>query len=361
MKIINSKNKYVVIEVAFFVTFFFLFPILTDIEYDLKEPPCPGCERSFLNNVLQRFVFGAFRILPYIFLYKIIISKLLLRKKYLLFLPAFILFLFALDYYIVYVEYWTISRLTFLPGNITKDAATWFGNKHFFHFSVIYVINQTLAFTALAYFINYTKQEEKMNALKQAKLETDLNFLKAQIQPHFFFNTLNNIYSLAQQRSELTASLVEKLSLMMRYIIYDTSGQKVLLQSEIDFLRSYVDVESIRYGSNIAINFETQGITAYALIEPLLLLPFIENMFKHGIQNETGKGFIEIVICLSGNELTMETRNSKPALLPGETDVSGIGMTNASKRLELLYPGKHSLTAKDSERKYEVFLTLQLS
>lgn len=358
---VKGFSKYTLIEIVFFIVFFFLFPIFTDIEYKLKENPCEQCDQEFFNIVIHRLVFGLFQIFPFIVLYKVLLHKLLLKKKYGWFLGAYIVFLFGLDLYIVYVEYWTISQMSFLPGNISTDAARWFKIKNFFHFSIIYIINQTLVFTALAYFINYAKQEARMNALKQAKLQADLNYLKAQVQPHFFFNTLNNIYSLALQRSAETAPLVARLSDMMRYVIYDTVNQKVSLQKEIDFLKTYVDVESVRYNKNIRISFDTQGINEKARIEPLLLLPLIENMFKHGVQHEMGSGFVEIVICVTGNELTLQARNSKPSVIMQQTDSKGLGLDNVNKRLELLYPGKYKLAIQEDASYYEVLLTLQLN
>ncbi len=345
---------------VFFFIFFFLFPIFTDIEYKLKENPCEQCDQEFINIIIHRLVFGLFQIVPFIILYKILLHKLLLKKKYLWFLGAYIVFLFGLDLYIVYVEYWTISQMNFLPESITKDAASWFKIKTLFHFSVIYVINQTLVFAALAYFINYAKQEERINALKQAKLQADLNYLKAQVQPHFFFNTLNNIYSLALQQSAATAPLVARLSEMMRYVIYETTNEKVSLKKEIDFLKNYLEIESVRYNENITISFDVQGINEKTCIEPLLLLPIIENMFKHGVQHETGKGFIDIIICLAGNELTLQARNSKPSVTQKKTEEKGVGLDNVKKRLELLYPGKFNLAIQEDASYYEVLLTLQL-
>jgi len=356
----NTPGKYTLIEIIFFIVFFFLFPIVTDIEYNLNEPLCEKCDNGYLDIVIRRMVFGVFQAIPFIFLYKILLHKLLLKKKYGYFLGSFILFLFALDLYIVYVQYWSISKMYFLPGNITRDAASWFKIDTLFHFSVIYVIDQTLIFTALAFFINYAKQEERMNALKQAKLQSDLDQLKAQVQPHFFFNTLNNVYSLALQRSESTAPLVARLSDMMRYVIYETVNSKVSLKKEVDFLKNYVAVESVRYNETIMISFDTQGINDNATIEPLLLLPIIENMFKHGVQHATGKGFIEIVVCLTGNELMLQAKNSKPEIKIKSAGDPGIGLANVKKRLQLLYPGKHSLKIQDDEYHYELLLTLQL-
>jgi sensor histidine kinase YesM len=362
LKASKGLSKYTKIEIAFFCTFFFLLPILTDIEVSLNEKSCIGCGNSFTNAVVYRLVLGLFQIVPFLFLYKIILQKLLFQKKYLYSFIAFLVFLFALDFYVVNVQYWAISKLTFLPASITKEASNWVTVKiPLFHFSIIYVFNQTLIFTALAYFINYTKQEAAINTLKQAKLQADLSYLKAQVQPHFFFNTLNNIYALALQQSAQTAPLVNKLSLMMRYVLYETVNPKASLKTEIDFLKNYVDVESIRYNEKIAISFDVQGINDTAVIEPLLLLPLIENMFKHGVQHETENGFIEIIICLMENELTLQAKNSKPSIKIKPPNEAGIGLNNVRKRLQLLYPGKHSLLINENESYYETLLTLQLS
>lgn len=360
-RVSSTINKYRFLEIVFFIVFFFVFPIATDIEYNLKEQPCQGCDQTFLTLMIQRLVWGFFQIPAYLFLYVFIISRLLIRKKYFRFLLAFILFLFAFDLYTVYVEYWLVSKLSFLPEYITSSAAKWFQIKAFFHFSIIYVLQQTLVFTALAYFINYTKQEEKINALKQAKLKSDLNYLKAQIQPHFFFNTLNNIYSLAQQQSPATAPLVSKLAEMMRYIIYEAASTKVLVQREIEFLQNYTEIQSIRYNKQIDIDFDTQGINDSACIEPLLLLPFIENVFKHGVEEEASRGFVHIIIVLTGRELTLQTINSRPSCPAAGENPGGIGLHNVKQRLQLLYPGKHSLEIKDTARQFEVVLTIQLT
>ena len=358
----SKRGKYKILEISFFIIFFFAFPILTDIEYNLKEEPCQGCDQSFLILMLQRILWGLYQVPPYLFLYKYILKGLLLSKKYGQFLIAFVLFLFALNLYIVYVEYWTISKLTFLPSYITSTASKWFQTKTLFHFSIIYIINETLVFTALAYYINYAKQEERINALKQGKLESDLNYLKAQIQPHFFFNTLNNIYSLALKQSTYTAPLVSNLSDMMRYIIYETTNPRVSLKNEIEFLQNYIDIQSVRYNEHIVIRFDTQGVTENTYIEPLLLLPFIENAFKHGVEEETTKGFINIVIMITEKELSLQTSNSKPtpSLKKEIKDASGMGLQNVKQRLDLLYPGKHTFDIKDTDAQFDILVTIQL-
>lgn len=146
---------------------------------------------------------------------------------------------------------------------------------------------------------------------------------------------------------------------MMRYILYNSPNQLVGLQQEIDFLKNYVEVEAVRYSNKIMITFETQGIDNTVLIEPLLLLPFIENTFKHGIREELNSGYVHIVICLVESELIMEAKNSKA---PNENleDHRGVGLENATKRLNILYPNRHLLAITEDLEHYEVGLTLKL-
>lgn len=358
--LIKRLNKYTNVEIAFFTIFFFVFPVLTDIEYLINEAPCENCDQTFSEMLLRRLIFSLFNIPPFLFLYRFIIHRFLLTKKYLVFALAFIVFLFAYDYYILYCMYWPISKMSFLPVGITEPVARWLQSKNFFHFSIVYVTNQALVFAALAYFTHFGRQEEKMNALKQAKLESDLKFLKAQVQPHFFFNTLNNIYSLAQQQSGDTAPMIAKLADAMRYVIYESANHKVALKSEIEFLKNYISIESMRYDSRISVNFDVQGIRDGIMIEPLLLLPVIENVFKHGVSNEMSPGFVEIIIMLNENQLTLQTKNSVPVFKEKPVNDPGIGMKNARQRLALLYPGRHSLVINEKPETYEVILTINL-
>ena len=355
-----ETNWYTWLEIAFFLVFFFLFPVLTDIEYGLYEPVYSKYEMSFADKLIFRLVFGVFEVIPYYLLYRYAIIGLLIKKKYGYFILAFLLFLIFLQLYTHFCTYWLVSKMIFLPVSIIDSANNWFHAKTPVHFSIIYVVKQALQFTALAYFINYSKQEKRINALKEAKLEADLSILKAQIHPHFFFNTLNNIYALALEKSEHTATLVAQLADMMRYVIYEAASARVSLAKETAFLQNYVAIEAIRYTDKIAIKIDTQGINEVVYIEPLLLLPFIENVFKHGIQDEMTSGFAEIIIVLHHKQLTLQTRNSTPNLKK-EPSAAGIGLDIARKRLNLLYPGKHNLQVSVNDDVYEVLLNLQLN
>jgi LytS/YehU family sensor histidine kinase len=234
-----------------------------------------------------------------------------------------------------------------------------YNRKATINFSVIYIFTQFVVITALGYFIRSVKQEEQMKQLKEQQLLSELNYLKAQLHPHFFFNTMNNIYSLALKQSKNTAPLVSRLADMMRYILYEADQKKVPLAQEIQFLTNYIKAEQIRHPENIQIVFDVQGKTENIFIEPLLLLPFIENAFKHGLQEETGDGFVNIIICITERELILDATNSKPDAGCDNLQ-KGIGLQNVIKRLEILYPGNYSLDITEDTNSYKACLTLQI-
>jgi sensor histidine kinase YesM len=352
-------DKYAKIELIFFICIKIVLPLLTDIEYNIREEPHKLQNGSYTTDIIRRLVWGAFMIVPFYAFYKLSIQKLLVKKKYLYFFLSVCLFIVVLELYMVYGMYWTISKSGFLPEAMIKESARLVKIRQF-HFGLTYLVLQMLEMIALAYYIDYDKQAKKINELQRIQMEADLQYLKAQLQPHFFFNTLNNIYSLALQRSELTAPLVAKLSSMMRYVLYESSKKEPTLQQECEFLENYMDVQSVRYNRKIDIDFETQGIHRDVTMEPLLLFPFIENAFKHGIEEEEGSGFIRVVLCLLDNEVTLSVRNSKTASTNDPSHKKGIGIANTQKRLALLYPGKHELTIRETTDEYSILLTISL-
>lgn len=344
--------RYFWIEVIFFITLYYLFPIITDIEYAYNEQHNASL---FTEGITERLVYGTSS-LPHGVVFYLIVKQALIHKNILLFCIYVILFLIGLHYY-TKVVYICVAHSGWLPLAMQQSAARWANAKVLTHFSIIFMLREFLCIAALAYFINWDKQNKELQALKEQQLLTELNYLKAQLHPHFFFNTINNIYSLALKQSTDTAPMVAKLGEMMRYILYEASGQRVLLTKEVAFLNNYVDVERIRHQYNI-IAFDVQGAKANRHIEPLLLLPFIENAFKHGLEQETGQGFVNIIIYVMDNELILEVSNSKPTVTEKPP---GIGLQNVLKRLDILYRDQYKLDVKDEANIYHVSLTLQLS
>jgi two-component system LytT family sensor kinase len=184
--------------------------------------------------------------------------------------------------------------------------------------------------------LQYIREKEKQY------LETELNFLKSQINPHFFFNTLNNLYSLTLKKSDLAPEVVLKLSDLMSYMLYESNTPKIALDKEIMYLRNYIDVEQLRFGQRLNVDFEVSGPTEQVSIPPMILILFVENSFKHGTRNIIHK--IDISISLKVAEGYLHFRVENPV---GNdltvSDQTGIGLKNAQRRLELLYGHQYTL------------------
>lgn len=189
--------------------------------------------------------------------------------------------------------------------------------------------------------------------------EAELKLLKSQIHPHFLFNTLNNLYSLSLEKSDKTPDLIIRLADMLSYIIYDCNSDRVQLTKEIDFLNSFIELQKVRYDS-CDIQFNVSRALNNMQIAPMILHSFIDNSFKHGPDKDSGSPWIRISIATDGDLLYFTVINSTEKDYKKENQVSGIGISNAKKRLELLYPERHDLVINHSGNTFSVFLKLQL-
>ncbi len=207
---------------------------------------------------------------------------------------------------------------------------------------------------------NWYENEKQKKEMENQKLGAELSLLKSQINPHFFFNTLNSIYSLAIVKSNKTPEAVIKLSEIMRYIIYDTERKLVPLSKEVEYIDNYIELQRLRLTKDIKVVFKTELDKHDSVIEPLLLLPFVENAFKHGIDIEKG-GQILVSIIQVNKILKLHVENP---LVEEDTSTkngsSGIGMSNTLKRLKLLYQDNFTLTAGPVNNNYVVDLLLKL-
>jgi LytS/YehU family sensor histidine kinase len=196
--------------------------------------------------------------------------------------------------------------------------------------------------------------------MENQKLGAELSLLKSQINPHFFFNTLNSIYSLAIIKSDRTPEAVLKLSELMRYIIYDTERKVVPLSKEVEYIANYIELQRLRLPDEVKVSLKTDLGESDAVIEPLLLLPFVENAFKHGVDVEKGSR-ITIDIKLTGNRLSLHVENPLVEDTGKIKDRhSGIGVNNTLKRLELLYHDNFTFTAGPVKNVYVVDLVLKI-
>ena len=218
-----------------------------------------------------------------------------------------------------------------------------------------------LAATSLYIIKMLFERQERVNTLETEKLKLELSQLKAQLQPHFFFNTINNMYALSVQHSPHTSKMINDLSRVMRYILYDARNERVSLQQEIDFIKSIISLENIRHVEENIIELVVQGDTKNISVEPLLFLPFIENTFKHALHADMSDKWVKLVLTVDDDELVFQATNpSMPKNIRPKYSSGGIGLSNIRKRLELLYPERHELVIHDEAHTFTVILTISL-
>lgn len=196
--------------------------------------------------------------------------------------------------------------------------------------------------------------------LKSEKLNTELKFLKSQINPHFLFNALHNIYTLSVIKSEQTPEMILKLSDMLRYMLYDCKEDKVPLKREIDYLKNFIHLVKLKDDQIINIKTDFKIEDGSIMIEPMLFIPFVENSFKHCKIEDVVNGWVDLRIIVEDRQLECYIENSISPETYTKDVVGGIGLENARRRLELLYPDRHELTIEQSEKQFSVHLTLLL-
>lgn len=204
---------------------------------------------------------------------------------------------------------------------------------------------------ALNEYLRSRELKERERSLLKEKTEAELNFLKSQINPHFLFNTLNNIYALARKKSDDTPAAVLKLSKLLRFVLYGTESKFIPVSREIEFLNDYIDLQKIRFGRRLNVQFNYKADDPQTQIVPLILVPLIENAFKHGASQSTARSFIEINLQIKTRKLNLAVANSFETAIQ---DKEGIGLKNLQRQLELCYreydlktnPGEHIFHAE---------------
>ncbi len=270
---------------------------------------------------LLSFIFGALVLIAFTFIKFVIFY---IYDKYLLHVPSKELEIKIIDV----ISEFRVSLVLSLYGSFTQFTISWFQNQ---------------------------KQKTELITQKQAG---EIALLRYQINPHFLFNTLNNIYSLVYQKSDDAAVAVMRLSEIMRYMLYESNINQVALKKEINYLNSFIELQQLRMKSKDFVSFEVYGDIENKTISPMLLIPFVENAFKHGSKNYNIPG-IRIVINVLQNEISVEVRNFYNKVKHiNKDEVKGIGLQNVKRRLELIYPNQHSLEVQKSDNEYYVKLKL---
>lgn len=209
----------------------------------------------------------------------------------------------------------------------------------------------------------YFRSQEATKAITQIEkhaLERQLQYLKYQVNPHFFMNTLNNIHALVDIDPERAKTSIVELSKLMRYVLYEGNNRLTPLSREVQFLRNYVQLMSMRYTGNVSISLDVPEVLPDSMLPPLLLVIFVENAFKHGISYRT-KSFVEISLQPHGDRLLFSCRNSRPEIKHDENMKGGVGLSNVRRRLDLLFPGNYTLDIKEQEDTYTVHLDIPLT
>lgn len=263
----------------------------------------------------------------------------LIEKKHLSYLVALVLLVFATLGMVHYKQVLEISK------NAVDET--------------YFLISQVFFFGVIGYFLVswIFKLVQNYRLLKNEKLEAELSLLKSKIDPHFFFNTLNNLYGLAIAKSDKTPEVIQKLSEIMRYTIYEGKKSQTPLKSEINYLEEYIDIQKIRYQKNVDIQFKKEVADDSTLVAPLLFIMLVENAFKHGIESLTENAFVYINLMQQENTLTFEVTNNFE-IKPETTN--GLGLKNLKKRLQHLYSDRYSLVLEKNENVYCAKITLKL-
>ncbi|MEO0899899.1 MAG: histidine kinase [Bacteroidota bacterium] len=206
---------------------------------------------------------------------------------------------------------------------------------------------------------NWIKKIELEKELKTHQLEAELRFLKAQVNPHFLFNALNNIYSLSFTASEKAPEMILKLSDMMSYMLYDCKNEKVPLSAEIEYVRRFMDLQQLKKDGEFNLAFDVKGEIGHIHLTPMLFIPFFENAFKHGNLEDTSKGWMKSHLEVVGKQLLFQIENSVSES-PKQSLKGGVGLENIRERLKLLFPDKHNLLIVEENQTFLVKLALTI-
>lgn len=278
-------------------------------------------------------------LLVFYFNYHIAIPQLYFKKRYLLLattvLASFGFFLF-LNYLLAPPHRRSVRHIIFIGNDF-----------HFFMFVIVYV-------TSFMFCIY-----EQWQQLRFEKLNTELKFLKAQINPHFLFNTLNSIYSLSLTRAATVPDAILKLSGIMRYTVSEADKAYVGLKDEIDYISNYIKLQRLRMTDEMKLSFEVQGEAGNLAIAPFLLIPFVENAFKYGVNAESNSD-LKIKLTISNDIILLTVHNRKVFMRADQDKGTGIGIATTKQRLEHIYPDKYSLKIEDNGEEYNVSLTINL-
>jgi len=228
---------------------------------------------------------------------------------------------------------------------------------YFSWFDISKYVLKVAAFYVMKFYYEYRRSEQQRIQLAVINKDLQLNLLKQQLSPHFYFNTLNNLYGLARSNNVKLSTALQQLSNIMHYVIVECNQPRVTLQKEIDFLQSYIALEKLRYEKNTVIDMQVEGKINGQTILPLMLIQFVENAFKHGMKEKSEKNWMKVKLQVQNSDLHFSVDNSYYS----QPSVDGIGLSSVRHHLNLQYEGKYDMRMETTEGKFSVTLQLNLS
>ncbi|TPN83457.1 sensor histidine kinase [Aquimarina algicola] len=289
-----------------------------------------------------------------------LMPKFVYKRKYILYIILVIASLYVMLLVKFYLTYFLVSHNVWPEGPAVTNELT-------FNYAIEMMLGELYVMTfvaAIKVTLDWLREHKKLVDVEKLQLETELRFLRTQISPHFFFNTLNNIYSLSVEKSDKTPKTILKLSELMRYLLHETKQKRQSLTNEIMYLQNYVDLERIRYGDALNVSINISGDIENKQIAPMLLLTFIENSFKHGANKNLGQINIDIDFKVVDDFLYFRISNPIPSTTNHDQlwfQPKGIGIENVKKRLELGYNKEdYHLDLKTEHNQYIVNLKIKV-
>jgi len=288
----------------------------------------------------------------------ILIPHLLYKNKYFLFVIALV----ASAVLFSTAEWLWLDEFTFHDYDIRDQEVAERNIAFPILVSIIHIYPIALAAASIKIVKVWFNNVKKTQQLENEKLDAELKFLKSQIHPHFLFNTLNNLYALTLKKSEQAPEIVLKLSDLLSYILYEGNVETISLSNELKSLNNYIELEQLRYGKKLTLTKKVDGCLVGKSIAPLILLPFIENSFKHGANSGINNPVISILIKITDDKLHLKVENSKltAEINKDHPNNSGIGMKNVKRRLDLLYKDAYTLDIEESANNFKIDLSLDL-
>ncbi len=336
------ENKRVSRHILFWLL---LLAILTFLEVQINVLPIGFA----IGNEFIRIAFYALLIYCNIYF---LIPRYLNERKLLLYGAFLVILILLVTPLMVTVFYWNARAYPELQAQVLEQKAG--------YYLLNFIITST--FTIVKIISDWVRSERETRKIRTETMQSELRFLKSQINPHFLFNTLNSLYALTIKKSDLAPEIVLRLADMMRYMLYECNEKWVPLQREITYIENYLELEKLRHGNRADVLLEVEGEILNQRIAPLMFIPFLENSFKHGLSRVLTKGYVEIHLAVKGNQIHFSIANSKPEQLPIPEGrrFGGIGLSNVRKRLDLLYPGNYSLSIENEPLVFRVILTINL-